>query len=322
MGSHGLHAFSSSNWLIGESFTLHAKQKSFSALTVIHAQSGAVVTAETELSKIAVQVVMPAMLVHALQATLKHREEAFNSVGVDSAVNLGNILILSVAGETVTPIKYVVDAAVLSGLIGHYPSFTSDVLAQYWQDGGCLHIVDNNRTGLTSSAVYRRENFVLVVKATALLVVLGLDSLAVTDKGFIHFQGAATRFEHGKAVIAHGFADTVSYEPSRFEGDTKGAVQLFGANPLLAGRNQEDGLKRQMQRNMARFKNSAHFYSERLAAVVALVNTNTGRSTFKFCYVLHCRSAGIQGNVPTALIQRMSKQFLHCESRGLRGLKS
>ena len=111
MGSHGLHAFSSSNWLIGESFTLHAKQKGFSALTVIHAQSGAVVTAETELSKIAVQVVMPAMLVHALQATLKHREEAFNSVGVNLAVYVVlfviDRLVLHKSGEFAIPIKFI-----------------------------------------------------------------------------------------------------------------------------------------------------------------------------------------------------------------------
>ena len=135
--------------MIGEPLTPHTKQKSFSTLTVVHAQSGAVVVTEIELSKIAVQVIVPTVLIDTLHAAFKHREEAFNGVGVDAWVNLGNVFTLSVTGEALTAIKHVMDAAVLSGFVGHNASFTGDIGTQDWQDGGCLHIINDDRAGLS-----------------------------------------------------------------------------------------------------------------------------------------------------------------------------
>lgn len=56
-------------------------------------------------------------------------------------------------------------------------------------------------------------------------------------------------------------------------------MKLAGANALLAGRYQVDGLKPEAHRNVAGLKHGAHADSEGLAAPVAFVEPYAGRLT-------------------------------------------
>ena len=55
----------------------------FGALGIVHAERDAVVVAEIKLRKIAVQVLLAAVLIDAAHAALEDREIVFNRVGVD-----------------------------------------------------------------------------------------------------------------------------------------------------------------------------------------------------------------------------------------------
>ena len=60
---------------------------------------------------------MTAMLIDILHVTLEHREEAFNGIGVDSAVNFGNILTLAVMNVAVSIGEQALNKTLVRGLI-------------------------------------------------------------------------------------------------------------------------------------------------------------------------------------------------------------
>ena len=83
--------------------------------------------------------------------------------------------------------------------------------------------------------------------ALPLLGTLRLCSLP--EVGFVGLHDAA----HGrKHAIAHGFADAVRHEPGGLESDAEGAVKLVARNALLAGGEERDGVKPDVERNVAR----------------------------------------------------------------------
>src|SRR5437899_1255287 len=86
--------------LIGEPLALHAEQKNLGAVLIFDAERLAIAIAEIEFSKVAVQVIVPAMLIDALHAALEDREKAFDGVGMHGAIFEGNILSNHVPGET------------------------------------------------------------------------------------------------------------------------------------------------------------------------------------------------------------------------------
>src|SRR5712664_3625392 len=77
---------------IGQPLADHAAKKNLGALEIFDAIGLAVVVAEIKFSHVAVQVVVGAVLIDALHAALEDGEEAFNGVGMDGAVKLGNVL--------------------------------------------------------------------------------------------------------------------------------------------------------------------------------------------------------------------------------------
>jgi hypothetical protein len=83
--------------LIGEPLAFHALQKTLCAVLIVYAKRDAVVIAEVEFSKVAVQVIVSAVLIDALHAALEDRKETFDGIGVDTAVGK-----LNVFPETVT----------------------------------------------------------------------------------------------------------------------------------------------------------------------------------------------------------------------------
>src|SRR5688572_6930352 len=73
---------------IGQTLSADLLEGDFSALAVSNATSGTIVVAERELSHIALKVGFADVLVGAVQAALKDREEAFNRVGGDRAASV------------------------------------------------------------------------------------------------------------------------------------------------------------------------------------------------------------------------------------------
>lgn len=72
--------------MAGETLAHDTLEHVVAPLGVGHAKRNAVVIAEVELGKIAVKVMLGAMLVHAVHTALEDRERAVNGVGVNGAV--------------------------------------------------------------------------------------------------------------------------------------------------------------------------------------------------------------------------------------------
>jgi hypothetical protein len=75
----------------------------------------------------------------------------------------------------------------------------------------------------------------------------------------------------------HSLANAVRQKPSGLEGHPKGAMELLGADALLAGTQQVHGLQPNVQRDVARLHDGANGRSEWLAARVAFAGSEPGR---------------------------------------------
>lgn len=218
---------------------------------------------------------MAAMLIHTLHAALKDREEALDGIGVDITVGTGNILTVHVLDDTVTG-EILAQVKILIRFVGHYLGLGRNIFSQDRDKGHGLKVVYNHAARASGVTVHKGQHLVFVFVTAPLLRALGLLGAIIADKGFVHFNGAATFTEHLQPVRLHGLADTVTHEPSSFEGHAKGTMQLVGANALLAGRNQEDGLQPKAQRDMAGLEDGPYLDGKGLTAVIALVGSYTG----------------------------------------------
>ncbi|MDR7038369.1 hypothetical protein J2X36_003133 [Methylobacterium sp. BE186] len=95
----------SSNRSIGQAFADDAFGEISGPLNVTHAQGNAAIVAEVELRKIAVKVLLIAMLIDAFHVALEDGESTLNGVGVDARISEADVLALTVAGEAVTVLK-------------------------------------------------------------------------------------------------------------------------------------------------------------------------------------------------------------------------
>jgi len=125
------------------------------------------------------------------------------------------------------------------------------------------------------AAFNQREHSLLPIGAAdldrlALLLVHVLE--LATDVGFIGLDdlpGAA----HGLGIdaqIGHGLTNTMAQEPSGFHAAPEHALKLAGGNAFLAGVHQVDGLKPQVQREVARLHDGADRNGELALAMAAL----------------------------------------------------
>lgn len=94
--------------------------------------------------------------------------------------------------------------------------------------------------------------------------------------GFIAFDDFAFTTKRGLASAGRGFSNAVTHEPRGFQGYAKCPCKLICADALLAGRNKEDCLQPEPQRDVAGLENGPNLHSERLAALVALVGADPG----------------------------------------------
>ena len=100
--------------------------------------------------------------------------------------------------------------------------------------------------------------------------------LSLPEVGLVSLDDLANAAQGIEPARAHGLADAMREEPSGLEGDAKRPVQLVGADGLLARRHEEDGLKPDVQRDVAGLEDGPDLHGERFAALVALVGPDPG----------------------------------------------
>src|SRR5205823_6419365 len=127
------------------------------------AKPHAIGIAEVEFRQVAVQMLLATMLVNADHAALEDRVEAFDGIGVNSALALiPNIFLIAVTNGAVTG-KLLPYAVVNVGLIGHEVGFTGDVLAHNRDDARNARILDMEAAG-GAATLDKGKNGVLVAE--------------------------------------------------------------------------------------------------------------------------------------------------------------
>lgn len=81
-------------------------------------------------------------------------------------------------------------------------------------------------------------------------------------------------------LVCASLANAMAHKPRGLESHAEGAVKLVRTDALLAGRDQENRLQPEAQRDVAGLENGADLNGERLAALVALVSADPGALTF------------------------------------------
>lgn len=104
------------------------------------------------------------MLIDATHTTFEHGEETFDGVSVNGAVDLGNVLTKHVAYYSVTS-EVLAQSFVLSGFIGHDPRLASDIGLNERHQGIGFKVINYHAVSLSSGAIPKRKNFVLVLIA-------------------------------------------------------------------------------------------------------------------------------------------------------------
>ena len=241
-------------------------ERGISALHVVHAQLGAVAVAEVELSHVAVEVLLAAMLVDALHAALEHAVEALDGVRVGQTAH---ILTLAVAGVVVSG-KVLAEGGILAGFVGHHMRAGRHVRLDDRQKVGRRSALDVEGAGRTAT-LHKGQNRVLV-GVTAML----RHVLLLADEGLVNLYDRAFTAHGLNAHGRHRLADAVRHEPSGLQADVEGPLKLAGADALLAAAQKVDGLKPHPHRDVACLEHGAHFDGERLAAGVALVEADPG----------------------------------------------
>src|SRR5437899_1424112 len=138
---------------IGEPLADDTFQRAFGAAHVVYAQLGAVAIAEIELGKIAVQVLLFAVLINADHAALENRKIAFGGVGMRLAADifLRRVVHGFVAG------KLGPERRVPSPFIGHERAVPRDVGADDRRKIGYPHALDMEAAG-RSAALYQGQH--------------------------------------------------------------------------------------------------------------------------------------------------------------------
>lgn len=242
---------------------------------VIHAELATVRVAEIEFDAVAVQVLARGVLVDAFHAALEDRVIAFNRVGVDPRRILANIFASAVIGRAVEGLQRA-RAFVLVGFVGQQIGFACNVFVEDALNFLSREFSQHEATRRASVAVDQRKDAVEIPSAGA-NVIAALAARVLRLQRLVGFNAAEVAAED-RAVVFHRFADAVREKPGALKRDAERAVKLVGADALLAGRNQEHGLKPDVQLDVAVFEDRADLHGEGLAALfdVALVDANPG----------------------------------------------
>ncbi len=135
-------------------------------LAIIEAVGGARVVAELELGKVAVQVLLATMLVHAAHTALEDRERAFDGVRVDRAIIRIDVGVAAVERGAMLP-KALADRLIDAGFVGHKASFAVNVVEHDRLDLVELGAFDVEPLATATVAVNQCENGVLMAPTAA-----------------------------------------------------------------------------------------------------------------------------------------------------------
>ena len=255
---------------VGEPLADDALNGPRSALNVIYAKPDAIGIAEIELGSIAVQMFFAAMLVHALHAALEHRIVILDGVGV--RVTARPFFGVVIHGLMFSDVELA--ASKVGRAVGHEPRFARHVLADDPLRSLFASVFDLERTGFTVALHQGHDDHLVTVAG------LGFASAFLSaDEGFVGLDDPTSAAHRLNADNAHGFADSVSHEPSGFESDAQGPVKLVAGDTLLAGAKKVHRLQPNIHRDVAILEYGPDLHSELLAALVALVEANAGRFT-------------------------------------------
>jgi len=209
------------------------------------------------------------VLVNAVNATLENAKIALNGIGVYVAANV----FVGAMGDGPMESKVVADIGVSLRLIGHEITFERDVPGHDAAQSVGADIGDMERAHATIALDKRQDRLFHRGRQE------GFAASLSANIGLIHFHGltsAAHGFGKHAAMLFHGLPNAMGEEPRGFQADAKHPLKLAGADTLLAGAHEVDGLKPKMKLEVAILENGPDADSEWLAAGVALAETRTG----------------------------------------------
>lgn len=147
---------------ICQSFADCADQDAIRAAGIINSELFTVVIPEVVLSKVAVQMLLAAMLIDAAHTALEDAEKAFDSIGVNFGIGGINVLPVAVSSAAVACVV-IPQIAVGVMFIGHDGRFTSNILGHDRQDGIGASVLDNDASALPGAALQKGEDLHLVM---------------------------------------------------------------------------------------------------------------------------------------------------------------
>lgn len=239
------------------------------------------------------QMGLAAVLIHALHAPLEDREIAFNGVGMNGRDFLVHILTGAVIGCAVAR-EMSADAVIDARLVGHHDRLFSYILHDDRHDGFRGHIVHDHGASLARIAIDQREHLHLVVERAA----LG-SALDAADEGLANLDDAAARTEGSKVAGAHRFANPVREKPCALIGDFEDAMELMGADALLAARHQVGRLKHLVERDARVLEHGADLGGELTLAIATAMKADTdalGRVGLDLGYAINAAAMRAYGN--------------------------
>jgi hypothetical protein len=264
-------------------------QRVISTLRVIHAKRNPVVVPEIELAQIPLQMNFGDVLVNAVDASLEDAEIALNGVGMDIATNVFAVGVVDGAMRS----EVVADIGVNLGLVGHQDAIERNVARHGAAQG----------VGANSREVERPYSAVTLDEGNNRLLFgnrqESLGASLAAHISFVDFDGlarAAHRRGEKATLIFHGLPNAMGEEPSGFHAAFEHALNLPGADSLLAGAHEMDDLQPKMQRQMAVLKDGPHPDGEGLLAGVAFPKAKAGGLALKAADLLSIRVAAMRAD--------------------------
>lgn len=258
----------SSSCLIGKPLPLGAGQDAIGPRQIVVSSLNPMGVAEVEFRKVPLQVLFGNVLVDTINTTLEDAEVSLDGVGVDIAAN---VFLGAVVDAAVTAFEVPADSGVDARFVSHKARVTV-----------CMHAKDRAQsvgsdvrdveTADLSAPLYQRHDDLLLGDRT-ISPVLAL----AAQVGFVGFQNLASATQRAGCEtpdFLHALADAVRKEPCGFHRAAQGPLELVGADALLAGRHQMDGLEPDMQGDVAGLEYASHPNRELFPARIALPETD------------------------------------------------
>lgn len=160
---------------------------------------------KVELGRLAVQVLLGAVLVNARHAPLEHAVEAFDRVCVDgaSAIFASAVSHVLLAGEVLAKVR------VLAGFVRHDRRLLGDVGADDRHQLRSCGAIDMERASGAAALDQGQKRMLMRVTAPHRL------TFFPANEGLVHLNDLAFATERREVAGPHGFAETVRQEPSR-----------------------------------------------------------------------------------------------------------